>query len=158
MLVNLDQSESFNSWGEIGESFFSGSPSRLEPRLSATPAEFPDCDTLIFPFKPGGHMEYHDLYFPKTAAPSLDSALTNLAVETIHEIYSHMDDLPNVMSLSMTFQVLWEIGKQEIYRCIRLTAVATSDSYSWAGDRIICVGDYLRNNDMPENMLTPEDI
>jgi hypothetical protein len=31
-------------------------------------------------------------------------------------------------------------------------------SYSWAGDRILCVGDYLKNEDIPEKILTPEEM
>ncbi|KAJ7205976.1 hypothetical protein GGX14DRAFT_457827, partial [Mycena pura] len=46
-----------------------------------------------------------------------------------------------------------EIGCSEIYR--RITALAAD--YSWAGDRIVCVGDYLCNEDIPEAVLSAEE-
>ncbi|KAJ7123465.1 hypothetical protein C8R44DRAFT_735113 [Mycena epipterygia] len=51
-------------------------------------------------------------YFPKTAprSPALN-VLVNLPVELIHEIYSHLDEVGDVLYLSITSQVLWEIGR-----------------------------------------------
>ncbi|KAJ7505855.1 hypothetical protein B0H11DRAFT_1708027 [Mycena galericulata] len=137
-LLNLDRRQTYGRWGKLGECFFSGAPNCLNDSLR-TPTKLPDCDSLIFPFKPG-------------ASPDA-IALVNLPVETIEEIYSNIDDLPDVFCLSMTCQFLWEIGRQDIYRRVSIMAA----SYSWAGDRIICVGDYLSIEDLPANLLTPEE-
>ncbi|KAJ7652602.1 hypothetical protein B0H17DRAFT_1214917 [Mycena rosella] len=80
------------------------------------------------------------------------TALLNLPLETIHEICSYIG-LADLIWFSISCQFLWEIGRQQIYR--RIEAIAANQS--WAGDRIICVGDYLRNDDIPENLLTPEE-
>ncbi|KAJ7465052.1 hypothetical protein FB451DRAFT_1138366 [Mycena latifolia] len=151
-LVNVDKRQTFGNWGKMGEWFFGGSP--LQPSLSTIP-KLPACDDLLFPFKPGAmFLEHvsHPLYFPKTAPPS-STALLNLPVETIHEIYSHLEDLADLFCLSMACQFLWEIGRREIYRHLASLAAGRS----WAGDRIICVGDYLENDDIPESILTPEE-
>ncbi|KAJ7205975.1 hypothetical protein GGX14DRAFT_568429 [Mycena pura] len=82
------------------------------------------------------------------------AALVNFPVETIQEIHSHIKDFRDVVCFSMTCQVLWEIGRSEIYR--RITALVNAP-YSWAGDRIICIGDSLRNEDIPEGLLSAEE-
>ncbi|KAF8205303.1 hypothetical protein K438DRAFT_1964379 [Mycena galopus ATCC 62051] len=80
------------------------------------------------------------------------SRLLALPVEIIKEIYSSIEYLSDFMCLSMTCQHLWNIGRREIYDCI-----ANTVNFSWAGGRIICVGDYLRNEDIPEGLLTPDE-
>ncbi|KAJ7505853.1 hypothetical protein B0H11DRAFT_2186522 [Mycena galericulata] len=160
-LLNLDRRQTYGGWGKLGECFFSGAPNCLNDSLR-TPTKLPDCDSLIFPFKPGASFLDHagpresrkTLYFPQPALHIPDViALVNLPVETIEEIYSNIDDLPDVFCLSMTCQFLWDIGRRDIYRRVAIMAA----SYSWAGDRIICVGDYLRTEDLPANLLTPEE-
>ncbi|KAJ7505828.1 hypothetical protein B0H11DRAFT_1851065 [Mycena galericulata] len=160
-LLNLDRRQTYGSWGKLGEWFFDGAPNCLNGPLR-TPTKLPDCDSLIFPFKPGAPFldqwgpsgEPETYYFPKPAPRRLNVlALVNLPVETIHEIFSSIDDLADVFCLSMTCQFLWDIGRRDIYRRVAIMAA----SYSWAGDRIICVGDYLRTKDLPANVLTPEE-
>ncbi|KAJ7046462.1 hypothetical protein C8F04DRAFT_988200, partial [Mycena alexandri] len=75
--------------------------------------------------------------------------LINLPVEVIHEIYRSIVLLVDVASLSTTCQILWEIGREHIYRHLAAAAARSS----WAGDRIACVGDYLWNDDIPANLL-----
>ncbi|KAJ7776763.1 hypothetical protein DFH07DRAFT_876915 [Mycena maculata] len=158
-LINLDKRQTYGDWGKLGECLFDGSPSCLKTSLRATAEKLPDCDSLIFPFKPGALFEeaYESrpaTYFPKAADHSLNAkALPNLPLEMIHEIYLNAEDLADVICLSMTCQFLWEVGRGHIYRHI----VAIVASYSWVGDRIICVGDYLRNEDIPDSLLTPEE-
>ncbi|KAJ7152130.1 hypothetical protein C8R46DRAFT_1357713 [Mycena filopes] len=79
--------------------------------------------------------------------------LLNLPVEIIQEIYSHLDAFADIVCLSATCQALWAIGRRNIYREI----VAAAAAYSWVGDRIICVGDYLWNDDIPKGLLTAEE-
>ncbi|KAJ7119851.1 hypothetical protein C8R44DRAFT_878237 [Mycena epipterygia] len=160
-IINLDKRATHGHWGKLGECLFDGSPTLLEASLRVQ--EFPDCDTLIFPFKPGQLLQeadsdnpedYPAKYFPKTAPRSVDEiVLVNLPVETIREIYSHIDSLVDVVCLSMACQLLWEIGRGHLHRHIASIAA----SCCWAGDRIICIGDYLRNDDIPKNLLTPDE-
>jgi hypothetical protein len=82
------------------------------------------------------------------------TVLVNLPTETIQEIYSHLELFVDIVCLSTTCQVLWEIGRANMYR--RIESIAAS--YSWAGDRILCIGDYLKNKDIPEKILTPEEM
>jgi hypothetical protein len=77
----------------------------------------------------------------------------NLPLEMIQEIYSNIEDFVDVVFLSVTCQSLWSRGREEIYRHVRLIAA----SLSWAGGRIICVGDYLENDDIPDHLLSPEE-
>lgn len=86
------------------------------------------------------------------------SVLANLPAETILEVYSHLkeQDLADVVCLSITCQSLWNIGRAEIYRLLEIRAV--NWNFPWAGDRIICVGDYLRRDDLPDDVLSPEEV
>jgi len=79
------------------------------------------------------------------------AALVNLPVETLHEIFSLIVDLYDLLFLTATCQVLWEIGREHMCRHI----VALAASYSWTGDRIVCIGHYLSNEDIPETLFTP---
>ncbi|KAF7365616.1 hypothetical protein MVEN_00435200 [Mycena venus] len=158
MVVNLDKSQTFGGWGKLGEFLFSF-PKCLETSIRAQP-KFPDCDAIVRPLKPGElirkpRRSIPGLRVPQTAAPSSRvTALVNLPADIIGEIYSHLYLLLDVLCLSVTCQVLWEIGRPYIY-CLIATIATSSDS--WTGDRILCVGDYLQNKDIPENVLTPEE-
>ncbi|KAJ7776787.1 hypothetical protein DFH07DRAFT_911667 [Mycena maculata] len=137
-LINLDKRQTYGGWGKLGGCLFDWSPGLLETSLSTTAEKLPDCDSLIFPFKPGELFE-----------KAYRSPLPNLPLEMIHEIYSNAEDLADLICLGMTCQFLWEVARGHIYR--RVAAVVA------IGDRIICVGDYLRNEDIPDNLLTPEE-
>lgn len=69
----------------------------------------------------------------------------------VDEIFSHVEKLPDLLCFSMTCQALWEIGRKHIYRHV----AALAANCSWAGDRIMCIGDYLDNKDIPETLFTP---
>ncbi|KAJ7833630.1 hypothetical protein B0H14DRAFT_3871600 [Mycena olivaceomarginata] len=154
-LINLDKREAYGHWGKLGECLFDTSPNCLNTTLRAAP-KLPDCDRLILPYKPGAPFETllsgrTVTYFPQKAAQS--STLVNLPLEMIQEIYSNIEDFVDVVFLSVTCQSLWNRGREEIYRHVRLIAA----SLSWAGGRIICVGDYLENDDIPDHLLSPEE-
>ncbi|KAJ7670589.1 hypothetical protein DFH06DRAFT_1083347 [Mycena polygramma] len=160
-IVNLDKRVAYGSIlglgiGKLGEFFFDGAtPKSLESCLWPRTME-PNLDAVIPRFKPGERYKGRaGLYFPKTAPRTLcATVLVNLPVEMVHEIVSYLDDdLCDLLCLSATCQVLWEVGREHIYRHI----AALVASYSWVGDRIICVGDYLRNDDIPEKILTPSE-
>ncbi|KAJ7670190.1 hypothetical protein DFH06DRAFT_1180202 [Mycena polygramma] len=158
MVVSLDSRQTFGHWGKLGE-FIHGVPKCLELWLQATP-KLPDCDSLVRPFKPGQILQkargqQPELRYPVTAAPASNAlAFTNLPADMIHEIYSHLPRFVDVVCLSSTCQALWEIGRPHIYSLI----VSAAAEYGWAGERILCAGDYLENADIPEGILTEEEM
>ncbi|KAJ6488946.1 hypothetical protein C8R45DRAFT_1213551 [Mycena sanguinolenta] len=150
-LINLDQRKTYGFWGELGNFLFNGSPRCLNQNLRIPPP-LPDCDMVLFPFRPGALWGEADdgaaTHFPQTAVQL--SALVNLPVELIQEIQYDLEDIRDIICLSVTCQPLWEVGRREIYRRVALLI----EALSWAGDRIICVGDHLQNNDIPSHILT----
>ncbi|KAJ7670592.1 hypothetical protein DFH06DRAFT_1178568 [Mycena polygramma] len=157
MIVNLDKRQTYGRWGKLGEFFFDGeSPSNIS--LGLWPRRVSDRDTLIPHFKPGDvygkRCVYGPWHIPQTAPRSLDAtAFVNLPAEIIHEIFSYIGDLCDLLSLGLACQVLWAIGREHIHRQIA-SLVA---EYSWVGDRILCVGDHLKNKDIPEALWTPSE-
>ncbi|KAJ6450942.1 hypothetical protein C8R47DRAFT_1329801 [Mycena vitilis] len=157
-VVSLDSRQTFGHWGKLGE-FIHGVPECLELYLQATP-KLPDCDSLVRPFKPGKILQkargqQPELRYPATAAPASNAlAFTNLPVDMIHEIYSHIPRFRDVICLSATCQALWEVGRSHIYSLI----VSAAARYGWTGERILCVGDYLDNEDIPDGILTEEEM
>ncbi|KAJ7196046.1 hypothetical protein GGX14DRAFT_673708, partial [Mycena pura] len=142
MIINLDKREC-HDMGKLGEYFFRGYPSaRLNSSLHCLePTFLPD---TVKRYRPGELLSPAEMY-PTT--------LVNLPVETIHEIHAHIDGFHDLLFLSATCQVLWEIGRGEMHRRV----IELAGTYSWAGDRIICVGDYLRNDDIPASLLSAEE-
>ncbi|KAJ6514214.1 hypothetical protein C8R47DRAFT_567686 [Mycena vitilis] len=160
-IVDLDKRHTSGGGCKLGEFFFDGtSAESLESRLWP-PKIVSDVEAAIPRLIPGGRYGPDDtpddthgpaLYFPKTAPrPSLDAAvLVNLPAEIAHEIFSYLSDIYDLLCLSAACQVLWEIGREHVYR--HISAIVAR--YSWAGDRIICVGDCLASDDIPEALLT----
>ncbi|KAJ7629201.1 hypothetical protein DFH06DRAFT_1006316 [Mycena polygramma] len=142
MIVSLDSYRSFGHWGKLGE-FILSFPTCLERWLRPSP-KLPDYDKLIRPFKPGQIFRQAE-----------DATLVNLPVEMINEIYAHIPYLADAICLSATCQALWEIGRPNMHR---LAVEVTANYYSWAGERILCVGDYLKNKDIPDGILTEDEL
>ncbi|KAJ7510682.1 hypothetical protein B0H11DRAFT_1700958, partial [Mycena galericulata] len=69
-------------------------------------------------------------------------------------VLMHLSRLKDVICLGLTCQTLWNIGLQRMEWQVR----ALADEHSWVGDRIICVGDYLKGGDVPGGLLTDEEI
>ncbi|KAJ7063009.1 hypothetical protein B0H15DRAFT_873106, partial [Mycena belliarum] len=151
-VVNIDKRRTFGGRGKLGEWLFTAD-NILEPcMVVASGPLLPECDKIFLPYEPGRRLRCS--VFPQTAPPSSNpNTLVNLPAETVIEICSHLDGLGDLLVLSVSCQVLWEIGRHELYR--RLARMAADRL--WAGDRIICVGDYLQNDDLPENVFTPEE-
>ncbi|KAJ7645111.1 hypothetical protein DFH06DRAFT_1476976 [Mycena polygramma] len=158
-IANLDKRQSFAK-GWLSEILFDQNSwhytksleNYLRPRAIAS-----DLDAVIPRLKPGELFTeaYEDepaLYFPRTATPSLDATamLVNIPAELAHEIFSYLADFCDLLCLSMSCQVLWEIGREHMYRHI---AAVVAD-HSWVDGRIICVGEFLQNEDIP-GIFTP---
>ncbi|KAJ6514215.1 hypothetical protein C8R47DRAFT_1206591 [Mycena vitilis] len=103
------------------------------------------------------------------AQPSSDATvmLVNIPAEIAHEIFSHVTDFYDLLCLSMSCQILWpwslfpsdlpplwflwEIGREHLYRPI----AALVAEHSWVGDRIICIGEFLESQDVPDTIVMP---
>ncbi|KAJ7058823.1 hypothetical protein C8F01DRAFT_1371012 [Mycena amicta] len=79
--------------------------------------------------------------------------LTDFPTELIDEVFGYIDNIFDMLVLSMTCQLVWSIGRRHIYAAMTRNV----SSYSWAGDRLMVVGDYLHNDDIPEGLLTAEE-
>ncbi|KAJ7644690.1 hypothetical protein FB45DRAFT_1053379 [Roridomyces roridus] len=153
-VINLDKRETVGDWGKhlIWDSLPHDLINRL---LLSIPVDLPTCDDLVYPFKPGSVYKERSYYrpgrlcFPHTAIQS--SPFTRLPSEIIGEVFSQIDSLADVVCLSLTSQFLWELGRRVIY----LRIVGWYKDLCWAGDRIICAGEYLWNTEIPEHILTP---
>ncbi|KAJ7152109.1 hypothetical protein C8R46DRAFT_1007344 [Mycena filopes] len=155
-LLNLDKREGESAWPRLADHIFDGA-GYLGRRLEAANCERPAWNEMILPFNPG---ERHTIFgsvfsgetrtfiLPKTAPPNLQTApLVNLPVETIDEIFSCIPLLGDILCLSATCQVLWAVGRRNIYPRIAVV-------HSWAGDRIMCVGDHLKMDEIPDSILS----
>ncbi|KAF5379455.1 hypothetical protein D9615_006554 [Tricholomella constricta] len=91
----------------------------------------------------------HHHYPEQSLANETGSGLGQLFPELIDIIYEALDDIVDVVRFSVTCQRFYDIGRRhlEVY-------VAGTFIDSWAGDRIICLGDYACMDDLPPGMLT----
>jgi len=67
-------------------------------------------------------------------------------------IFEQITSLGDCICLAVTSAGFWEVGRRH------LKALMLEKRCSWAGDRIICLGDYCRPGHNPENVLTEEEI
>ncbi|KAJ7618625.1 hypothetical protein FB45DRAFT_1007378 [Roridomyces roridus] len=156
--INLDKREAFGWEGKLAELLFSPSDMPLVFSLAVARAakNLPDCDSFIFPITPGklvGNFDGHRLLFPQRAAQRA-SMLLSLPVELIDKIISHLPLFADIAFLCITCQYLWEIGRRLLDRHITDELA----SLSWAGDRIVCIGDFLSDVDeVPDHVFTQQD-
>ncbi|KAK7019291.1 hypothetical protein R3P38DRAFT_2632538 [Favolaschia claudopus] len=157
-LVNLDKSESLvGHWGKLGEFLFDGrSLDSLAVCLEI--CDKPPRDVIVHPYKPGDLINSGEpsikLRLPQRAVQRSDTlSLINLPVELICEVFSYLRKFDHVLCLATTCQAFWEIGRSTLYH--RVMEIFMPCRPNWVGCRIICVGDYLKNEDIPENLLTP---
>ncbi|KAJ7205671.1 hypothetical protein C8J57DRAFT_1484994 [Mycena rebaudengoi] len=123
-LINLDKQKTFGGWGKLGEFLFDH-PYADSLETAMRGSKLPDLAVVFPPFDPG--------------------ALYQAALYSYPALYFSLK-----APRSITCQVLYDIGREHMYRHI----VQIMAGYSWAGDRIIYAGDYLQNDDIPVGILT----
>lgn len=69
-------------------------------------------------------------------------------------IFGHLDEDVDVICFGLTCRFLWEFCRPIMQTRTREFA----NECSWAGDRIICVGDYIQAGDEPKGVLTEEEL
>ena len=77
--------------------------------------------------------------------PTVASPFTSLPNEIIMMIYSHIPDCMPTVFLALTCRRHWQIGRPFIQSRVQ-------EASSWAGDRIICLGDYCVPCDTPSSL------
>ncbi|KAJ7119786.1 hypothetical protein C8R44DRAFT_737545 [Mycena epipterygia] len=148
LVMNMDKRQKTGSLGKLGEFLFSGYPSSSDFVEKFRVWSTSDGDAFLSIEEA---CETDDERFPAYSGEI--GAFANLPVEAIHEICLRMENLRDVAFFSLTCQSLWEIGREHVNS--RIAEVAAT--CSCAGDRIVCVGDYLENDDLPEGLLTQEE-
>ncbi|EJD40157.1 hypothetical protein AURDEDRAFT_170735 [Auricularia subglabra TFB-10046 SS5] len=87
----------------------------------------------------------------RRSAQTQSALLRMLPVEAISMCVAFADTLLEKVCFGLTCQHIWDIARREILQDLRAYE-------TWAGHRIICIGDYTRLNDMPPNILTDEEL
>ncbi|KAJ7062217.1 hypothetical protein C8F01DRAFT_126922 [Mycena amicta] len=146
-VINLDKKQAFNDWGKMGEFLFYGVPNCLNKYL-ATPKN-PPIDSLIRPYPGRLYRHRRQPWTGNTATQN--SRFVNLPEDILREIYANLEEFVEVIFVSMTCQALWALGRHIAYQRI----VAAAHAICWSGNRILCAGDYLDNDDIPEGLLSP---
>ncbi|KZT03205.1 uncharacterized protein LAESUDRAFT_762185 [Laetiporus sulphureus 93-53] len=140
MIINLDKREATSHLGKLGECLFDGIPESLVPYF-AIPL-------------PLSALDIKKEFSGVNSGPSANSALgsLDLAPEILYLIFDEIDDLRGAISLSLTNKTLSDIGQARVYE------LACKTTAPWAGDRVICAGDYMRWHDLPVGMLSESEL
>ncbi|KAG5641808.1 hypothetical protein DXG03_004150 [Asterophora parasitica] len=88
-------------------------------------------------------------YPNRSLANDTEKGLGQLSTEIIVLIYQNLDELLDVLRFAATCQRYYEFGRSHIEMLVSATFID-----SWAGNRIICPGDYASMYDLPSGMLT----
>ncbi|KAF7321212.1 hypothetical protein HMN09_00210000 [Mycena chlorophos] len=160
-VVNLDREQALGYWGKLGEVLCWGPPAALNARLTALripPIDevvrvYPDSKAAPIPEDEMTDMEYHAARFRWQERKEQSSRLLDLPEDILREILGHLHGLAPVLLVSCTCQALWSLGRHFVYARI----VSRARSRSWQGDRLICVGAYLQEEDIPAGLLSPEE-
>ncbi|KAJ7051766.1 hypothetical protein C8F01DRAFT_1066651 [Mycena amicta] len=151
-LVNLDKRrEEFG--GKLGEALCAAPGSSLNVFLRKL--VFPPLENAVLEYKPGPVVNRR-LRLPQRASHRISrhsKCLSDLPTELIDEVFGFLVGILDILVLSMSCQLVWSIGRRHIYAAMTQKA----NDFSWAGDRLMVVGDYLDNEDIPECLLTAEE-
>ena len=72
--------------------------------------------------------------------------ITKLPVEIINMIFHELEGLQSVICLCLAHEVLATVGEKHVNE--RILSLAAP----WAGDQIVCLGDYTADNDFPPQL------
>ncbi|GLB44908.1 hypothetical protein LshimejAT787_1802450 [Lyophyllum shimeji] len=90
---------------------------------------------------------------PQSIANLAGRGLGRLAAELVDMIYEHMECLEDVTYFAITCQRYYEIGRRHLEARLEDALII-----SWAGNRLICLGDNTTMDDLPERMLTDREV
>ncbi|KAG5635142.1 hypothetical protein H0H81_012293 [Sphagnurus paluster] len=153
-ILNLDNSLPVKTvmGGKFGECFWSMHHAKIEDALWRPPGERVTTKSYSEPKEKGQSSFLRGFHDSENAANHMASAFYGLSNEVIDLIYKKFDNLEEVILLAVTCQRSYEISRRHLERWVQQLFVV-----SWAGDRLICIGDYAQMDDLPPGMLTDEE-
>ncbi|KAG8994353.1 hypothetical protein FRB94_012908 [Tulasnella sp. JGI-2019a] len=89
---------------------------------------------------------------PKPQLPERKSLLVDKPFEITKLVFASIDDLWDATSLGLTCKHMLDLSLDRINQLLPIFTAP------WAGDRLICIGDYADNDDMPPGALTREEM
>ncbi|EED85121.1 predicted protein [Postia placenta Mad-698-R] len=140
MLANLDKRENFGTWGKLGEFFYDDFETLIEFIL--TPFPHPAPDSALAKHKP----------YVRTMETGKALGRLDLPGEILHFIFDNITSFQDALFLTLATPLLEPFGHQRMYELICLC------QQRWKGDRIICLGDYARTDDLPEGLLSETEL
>ncbi|KAJ7436063.1 hypothetical protein B0H11DRAFT_1755280 [Mycena galericulata] len=136
--VNIDKRERIPSWDtKLG--YYGDLPNALPIRVNS----------LMYAICHSIPPVLSDLRFTSGTATGI-LHLPNKVIEIIFDVIVNTTD---AVFLGLTCQTLWNIGRMRLQEEVQEFA----DGLSWAGDRVICVGDYQEGDDLPPGLLSEEE-
>ncbi|EED79920.1 predicted protein [Postia placenta Mad-698-R] len=139
-LANLDKRETFGVWGKLGEFFYNDFETLIEYIL--TPFPHPAPDSVLAKHKP----------YVRTMETGKALGRLDLPGEILHFIFDNITSFQDALFLTLATPLLEPFGHQRMYELICLC------QQRWKGDRIICLGDYARDDDLPEGLLSETEL
>ncbi|KAF7303361.1 hypothetical protein MIND_00563900 [Mycena indigotica] len=134
---------------KLGEILFWGHPGgKLLSYLRKV--HLPPLDVCVGPYTPGQYVKVGTTRrrLPKRNARETATGIVALPLELLDLIFGFVDDLIDALVLGMTCQLLWDVGRRQVYAL--LCADEGLLMCSWAGDRLAVVGEYTELNELPE--------
>ncbi|TCD71462.1 hypothetical protein EIP91_010168 [Steccherinum ochraceum] len=173
MYFNLDKRTVCGDVGKLGESLPFGGFSKIRSRLvRPTKQDLREGAAQAIRSHKKNQKEYSDPEWEDTYTkeiesmrlvreqfktnPNLDKnrplgAFHKLPAELISMLFLAMDDYMDIAVLALTNTVFFEEGYSRLARL-------AEEAYSWAGDRLICVGDSCRIDDLPTGVFNSTEI
>ncbi|EED85118.1 predicted protein [Postia placenta Mad-698-R] len=140
MLANLDKRETFGMWGKLGEFFYSDFTKLVEFIL--TPYPHPSPDSVLAKHKP----------YVRTMETGKALGRLDLPGEILYFIFDNITSFQDALFLTLANPLLEPFGHRRMYELICLC------QQRWKGDRIICLGDYARDDDLPKGLLSETEL
>ncbi|KAK7688651.1 hypothetical protein QCA50_008189 [Cerrena zonata] len=163
-LINLDKRQAWPPYlgFKLGEQLFSRYYNGL-PLLLARPSgakivieteldQDVTGDTLCDDMKKASLTDEVKAQHPTVSRSNAPGTIGGLPVEILVVIFDHITDFNDMASLSLANKTLWLVG----YRCIQMRNAR--EFPQWAGDRLICVGDYALASGLPEDVFTEDEL
>ncbi|CAK5279119.1 unnamed protein product, partial [Mycena citricolor] len=163
-IVNLTQ-EISELVGKLGEHFFDGYLAQMLVKRIRRP-QYIELDSVVGMCKPGSvafNGKWTRALFPVNLKLDKSTWLCPMRVEQssecmlLHslpfELFSLIcEDLDNedLIFLSVTCQHLWDLCRPSLYE--RITRLC--NRRYWSGHRLVCFGDGVANNDIPDSILS----
>ncbi|KAF8058654.1 hypothetical protein FPV67DRAFT_1785724 [Lyophyllum atratum] len=152
-LINLDNPLPIGTsvGGKFGEFFWELDDGEVMEALSQTDKSYKVVTIEPFSELQRPEKPFH-IFDRRMVFPEESLANAALPTELIIIILEEVEDLTDLVCVVLTCRRYFEIG-----RPILEARFEEMFTYSWAGNRLICAGDYADIDDLPEGMLTEDE-